>query len=147
MDNKLINIISDITYHKGVEYYVFKKINYVQPINEHEYEADVSGTETYHVILNDEDISVSSCTCPYFADKHQICKHIVAVYISLHPDIAKEDIELYQSFIPKKPKKPRRVKPPVVKEPPVEEVPPVVIKPHRKQHIPIEPISKNVKIN
>ena len=83
MGNKLSEVISDITYHKGVEYYVFKKINYVQPINEHEYEADVSGTETYHVILNDEDISVSSCTCPYFADKHQICKHIVAVYIYL----------------------------------------------------------------
>src|SRR4051794_38885059 len=45
-------------------------------------EAIVSGTEDYHVALKRNRSSVSaSCTCPFYSDRSQVCKHIWATIL------------------------------------------------------------------
>ncbi|HYO12540.1 MAG TPA: DEAD/DEAH box helicase [Thermoanaerobaculia bacterium] len=49
----------------------------------HEVQAVVSGTQDYHVALRrDERLVWASCTCPYFADRDEICKHIWATILA-----------------------------------------------------------------
>ena len=147
MKERLIDFAGETTYYKGVEYYADNKVSGVHQLNENEYEAEVSGTETYHVVLNTKDITLSTCTCPFHKDGNRICKHIVAVYVSLNPDIAKEDIEKYKS-ITEKLNNYRRFKgyKNIVNDDSVsgaikEE------KKEKKKYIPIEPISEDIEVS
>lgn len=67
---------------RGESYFENDKIKYFKQ-NENKYTCTVKGTEDYKVSLtfkNDSDeIEEASCTCPYFADKNNNCKHIYAL--------------------------------------------------------------------
>ena len=145
MEKKSLELVSDVTYHKGIEYYVDKKVNNVHQISDDEYEAEVTGESTYRVVLNIKDFSLSTCTCPFYKDGNKICKHIIAVHVSLHADVYKDEIEEYQSLKPPvKPKRIRKMKPKPVPEQPV--VKEVVEDKGRKKHVPIEPVSKDLLV-
>ncbi|RPH55175.1 hypothetical protein EHM82_05800, partial [bacterium] len=48
-----------------------------------EVRAVVSGTQDYHVALRrDERLVWATCTCPYFADRDELCKHIWATILA-----------------------------------------------------------------
>ena len=62
-------------------------------ISRYEFEADVEGTEIYHVHIDVNHPRKSTCTCPHAAGKSTICKHKVAVYFSVFPEEAQEAID------------------------------------------------------
>ena len=111
MDNIIKEVARDITYNKGLEYYVFKRVTDLKEISPNEFEAKIKGTETYDVYLNVSDLNASTCTCPFHAREKIICKHIVATFLAAFPESAKEDIDEFVDLIPKvTPKKPRRTR-------------------------------------
>lgn len=47
----LLEICSHNSYWRGLDYFENKRVKYLKQINRYEFEADVEGTETYHVHL------------------------------------------------------------------------------------------------
>lgn len=88
----LLDICSHNSYWRGLDYFENKRVKTIKQINRYEFEADVEGTETYHVHLNINHLRKSTCTCPHAAGKSTICKHKVAVYFSALPEEAQEAI-------------------------------------------------------
>lgn len=86
-------ICSYNSYWKGLNYFENNKVKSINKINESEYDAEVEGTELYHVHLNINHPRKFTCTCPHAAGKLTICKHKVAVYFSIFPDEAQEAID------------------------------------------------------
>ena len=86
-------ICSYNSYWRGLDYFENNKVKSTNKINENEYDAEVEGTELYHVHLNINHPRKSTCTCPHAAGKSTICKHKVAVYFSVFPDEAQEAID------------------------------------------------------
>lgn len=85
-------ICSYRSYWRGLEYFENNRVKSINKINEYEYEAEVEGTEKYHVHLNINHPRKSTCTCPHAAGKSTICKHKMAVYFSIFPDEAQQAI-------------------------------------------------------
>ena len=85
-------ICSYNSYWRGLEYFENNRVKSINKINEYEYEAEVEGTEKYHVHLNINHPRKSTCTCPHAAGKSTICKHKMAVYFSIFPDEAQQAI-------------------------------------------------------
>lgn len=81
------------SYWRGLNYFENNKVKSINKINENEYDAEVEGTELYHVHLNINHPRKSTCTCPHAAGKSTICKHKVAVYFSIFPEEAQEAID------------------------------------------------------
>ena len=86
-------ICSYNSYWRGLEYFENNRVKSINKINEYEYEAEVEGTENYHVHLNINHPRKSICTCPHAAGKSTICKHKMAVYFYIFPDEAQEAID------------------------------------------------------
>lgn len=86
-------ICSYNSYWRGLEYFENNRVKSINKINEYEYEAEVEGTENYHVYLNINHPRKSTCTCPHAAGKSTICKHKMAVYFSIFSDEAQEAID------------------------------------------------------
>lgn len=75
---------------RGLQYYQEGNILTIEQIEEGLWEAIVSGTEHYEVIveLQDERITKSNCTCPF--DLSEYCKHQIAIFNFLkYSDLAK----------------------------------------------------------
>ena len=89
----LLDICSHNSYWRGLDYFENKRVKTAKQINRHEFEADVEGTEVYHVHLDIDHPRKSTCTCPHAAGKSTICKHKVAVYFSVFPEEAQEAID------------------------------------------------------
>ena len=70
-----------------------KHVKTINQISRYEYEADVEGSEIYHVHLDINHPRKSTCTCPHASGKSTICKHKVAVYFSIFSEEAEEAIE------------------------------------------------------
>ena len=81
------------SYWRGLQYFENNRVKSINKINEYEYEAEVEGTENYHVHLNINHPRKSTCACPHAAGKSTICKHKMAVYFSIFPDEAQEAID------------------------------------------------------
>ena len=86
----MLDICSHNSYWRGLDYFENKRVKNLNQVNQNEYEADVEGTETYHVCLDIKHPRKSICTCPHAAGKSTICKHKVAVYFSIFPEEAQE---------------------------------------------------------
>ena len=86
----LLDVCSYNSYWRGLDYFENKRVKSLKHINRYEFEADVEGTETYHVHLDIAHPRKSTCTCPHAAGKSTICKHKVAVYFSAFPEEAQE---------------------------------------------------------
>ena len=89
----MLEICSHNSYWRGLDYFENKRVKTAKQINRHEFEADVEGTEVYHVHLDIDHPRKSTCTCPHAAGKSTICKHKVAVYFSVFPEEAQEAID------------------------------------------------------
>ena len=89
----MLEICSHNSYWRGLDYFENKRVKTLKQINQNEYEADVEGTEVYHVRLNINHPRKSTCTCPHANGKSTICKHKVAVYFSIFPEEAQEAID------------------------------------------------------
>ena len=86
----MLDICSNASYWRGLDYYETKKVKQVKKIGKYEYEAIVSGTEDYHVHLDVDHPKKSTCTCPHANGKAIICKHKVAVFFTVFPSEAKK---------------------------------------------------------
>ena len=98
------HIFTDIILARGAEYCKKGVVKELKQ-NDTSINADVVGTETYHVRieLQNQRIPELTCDCPYAADGSRACKHMAAVlFAALAPDKA-------ANF--KSNKKPRAAKP------------------------------------
>ena len=85
-------LFTDIILSRGADYCRKKVVENLQQ-DESKIEADVVGSETYHVriALTDGCISDLTCNCPYAADGLKNCKHMAAVLFSaLAPEKAEK---------------------------------------------------------
>ena len=80
---------------RGESYYEDDKIKYFKN-NTYNYSCVVKGTEDYKVTIkfkNDsDDIEEMNCTCPYFSDKNNNCKHIYALLYKIKCEGNKDKI-------------------------------------------------------
>lgn len=85
---KLINIASNDSVWRGLDYYKLKKIKNYKMINKYEYQCVANGSNNnkYDVYLNIEHPRKSTCNCPHANGKRVICKHIVALYFTIFPN-------------------------------------------------------------
>ena len=78
----LAPFVGERTRAKGYSYHVTGTVKIVQSTTE-AIVAEVRGTETYTVnIVREGEGFVSSCECPFFLDRHDVCKHIWAVVLA-----------------------------------------------------------------
>lgn len=89
----LLDLCSNNSYWRGLEYFEENKVKVITKLNNNEYEAEVIGSEIYRVHLNIKHPRNSTCTCPHAAGKSTICKHKVAVYFSIFPKEAQKAID------------------------------------------------------
>lgn len=66
---------------RGFDYYEQDQVEEVEVLDDGEFSAIVQGTEEYEVYikLGKNKVENQTCTCPYFEDWDNVCKHIVAV--------------------------------------------------------------------
>ena len=94
---KFINLASNKSAWRGYEYYTGNRVNYHISCGNSEYRGKVCGNgRTYDVHINIEHPRSSSCNCPHAEGKRIVCKHMVALYFSIFPDVAKEYISLVE---------------------------------------------------
>ena len=86
----LIDCASGNSIWHGYNYFKEKKVSKLVPIGDGIYEATVSGSdkELYHILVDIPHPRRSKCNCPHADGKRIICKHIVAVYFTVHPEEA-----------------------------------------------------------
>lgn len=83
----LVEIASSKSVWRAIDYYQSKKVLSWNK-TETGYEGSVSGSDnnTYIVNVDIEHPRKSKCTCPFATDHRVICKHMLAVYFSAHPE-------------------------------------------------------------
>lgn len=86
----LVECASGNSIWRGYDYFKENKVSKLLPIGDDIYEADVfgNGKESYHVFVDISHPRRSKCNCPHANGKRIICKHIVAVYFTAHPEEA-----------------------------------------------------------
>ena len=96
----LIEIASNNSFWRGVDYYNSKKVLTWEKCGESSYRGIVSGSnnERYEVFVNKLNPRKSTCTCPFAADKRVICKHMLAVYFTAEPQYLKEYLEEIEEY-------------------------------------------------
>ncbi|MDD2208055.1 MAG: SWIM zinc finger domain-containing protein [Bacilli bacterium] len=84
---RLINIASNSSTWRGLDYYKEKNIVNYKKISDFEYSGIPIGSnkEKYNVFMDMEHPRKSKCNCPHAKDKRIICKHIVALYFTVFP--------------------------------------------------------------
>lgn len=85
------NLFREHILERGAEYH---QDGYVTKfdVTEHEIDAEVEGTETYHVniVLDGEHVVHMTCDCPH-AESGNNCKHMAAVLFRFEEHLYKED--------------------------------------------------------
>lgn len=84
----LIDIASNNSRWRGLDYYKENKVINFSKINANQYEGVINGSsdKKYNVFMDVEHPKKSRCDCPHAKDKRIICKHIVALYFAVFPD-------------------------------------------------------------
>ena len=88
----MLEICSSNSYWRGLDYFQNNKVKTINQTSRYEYDADVQGTELYHVHLDINHPKKSTCTCPHASGKSIICKHKVAAYFAAFPEEAQEAV-------------------------------------------------------
>ena len=83
----LINVASNESVFRGLDYCKKKKVGYYKKLSEFEYKAKVKGNynEVCDVLMNIEHPRSSKCDCPHANGKRVVCKHIMALYFTVFP--------------------------------------------------------------
>lgn len=73
--------ISEKLINRGSDYYNNGHVEEVEIVDQGEFSAIVQGMEEYDVFIQllGNKVVEQTCTCPYFEDYDNVCKHIVAV--------------------------------------------------------------------
>ena len=67
---------------RGIDYFRRRSVK-VLSFGPDEAEATVTGSEPYHVrLVREEKKLLGSCSCPYFTDRREICKHVWAALLA-----------------------------------------------------------------
>jgi uncharacterized Zn finger protein len=78
----LAQFVSERTRAKGYGYFITGTVKIVHTGPE-TISAEVRGTATYIVdLVREDDGFVARCECPFFLDRHDVCKHIWAVVLT-----------------------------------------------------------------
>lgn len=87
---QIINLASRKSKWRGYEYYIDGNVLAYKQVTEEEYKGIIKGSNnaTYNVTLNLNHARNTACDCPLAKGRRIICKHIVALYFTLHPDDA-----------------------------------------------------------
>lgn len=89
---KFISLARYSSQMKGLDYYLSGAVKNFKKINEFEYTAIVDGSNNnkYKVYININKPRSSKCTCPFAEGNRVICKHMIATYFKVKPELAKQ---------------------------------------------------------
>ena len=92
---KLLNLSSNDSFWRGVDYHHEKKVKSWKQIDKDEYYGEVGGShgEVYHVQIDIEHPRRSTCDCPFANGRRVICKHMVALNFAIFPEKEKQMME------------------------------------------------------
>lgn len=88
----LIEIASNNSVWRGMDYYNNKKVVSWESLGVDIYEGTVSGSNgnTYTVHIDTEHPRKSSCNCPFANGRRVVCKHMIALYFTVEPKVAED---------------------------------------------------------
>ena len=88
----LIEIASNNSVWRGMDYYNNKKVVSWESSGIGIYDGTVSGSEsnTYKVHIDTEHPRKSSCNCPFAYGRRVVCKHMIALYFTVEPKVAED---------------------------------------------------------
>ena len=89
---KLLNLASNKSFWRGIDYHHEKRIISWKEINKNCYQGKVKGSNNsiYDVVINTEHPKKSVCSCPFAEGRRVICKHMVALYLGVFPEKEKQ---------------------------------------------------------
>ena len=94
----LLDQASANSYWRGIEYCKEGRVISYTKISDSIYKGIVRGTEEYEVEINIDHPRKSKCNCPFAKDKSTICKHKVALYLTIFPEELKRIIEEQKAY-------------------------------------------------
>lgn len=85
---KLLNLASNQSFWRGVNYHHENRIISSKKIDEGCYQGKIRGSNDaiYDVTINIVHPKKSTCNCPFAEGRRVICKHMVALYLGLFPE-------------------------------------------------------------
>ncbi len=84
----LLEIASNNSFWRGYDYYRNGNVKSHRQISEYRYEGEITGSDntTYSVMIDAEHPKRSTCNCLHAEGTRRICKHKVALYLSIFPE-------------------------------------------------------------
>ena len=88
----LIELASANSVWRGMDYYEKKRVISWESSGDASYDGQVSGSnnQVYLVHIDKEHPRKSVCNCPFAAGRRVICKHMIALYFTAEPNVAKD---------------------------------------------------------
>lgn len=88
----LVEIASNNSVWCGMDYYNNKKVVSWEPSGAGIYDGVVSGSgdNVYTVHIDTEHLRKSFCNCPFADGRRVVCKHMIALYFTAEPKVAKD---------------------------------------------------------
>lgn len=88
----LIELASNNSVWRGMDYYENKKVLSWNKVENGIYEGIVSGQEdrNYSVHIDKIHPRKSTCNCPFADGRRVICKHMIALYFTAEPNVAQD---------------------------------------------------------
>ena len=81
-----LDLASYSSYCKGIGYCQSKRVISYEKISDTLYKGIVRGSKDYEVEIDIEHPRKSRCNCPHADGKQIICKHKVALYLTVFPN-------------------------------------------------------------
>lgn len=96
----LIEIASNNSVWRGMDYYNNKKVVSWKTLKKGVYEGMVSGSEgnMYAVHIDTEHPRKSFCNCPFADGRRVVCKHMIALYFTAEPKVAKDFLKKVEKW-------------------------------------------------
>lgn len=96
----LIEIASNNSVWRGMDYYNNNKVVSWKTLKNGVYEGMVSGSEgnTYTVHIDTEHPRKSFCNCPFADGRRVVCKHMIALYFTAEPKVAKDFLKKVEKW-------------------------------------------------
>ena len=84
----LLELASNNSFWRGVDYYEHGKVSDWKKVADNKFEARVSGSDKKHydVLIDVDHPKRSTCNCPHAEGTRRVCKHKVALYLTLFPE-------------------------------------------------------------
>lgn len=96
----LIEIASSKSVWRGMDYYENKKVVSWKQSGDNTYDGIVSGNEgkTYSVHIDKLHPRKSTCNCPFADGRRVICKHMISLYFTAEPKVAKDFLKQVEEW-------------------------------------------------